>query len=183
MVRMINPQLCKEYDMSFKRLIALALALSAASLTHAASVANLTCSGAQGTVSVNVSYFGIGATLSQPAVGGAAAQNTLMPLNVHAALVSFETLFKAVAGGVPYTNCVLNTQGNNNGAIQFTFTTVYVSTMTAVATSASATSQRTSYVDATLLYSSVAVTQGGSTVDDGGTSTPPQWDVGANPKA
>jgi hypothetical protein len=38
---------------------------------------------------------------------------------------------------------------------------------------------RTAYVDATLLFSSIAVTQAGNTVDDGGTSTPPGWDVGA----
>jgi hypothetical protein len=170
----------EEVHMSLKRSIAFTLALGAASLTHAASVANLSCSGAQGAVSMNVSYFGIGATLSQPAANGAAAQNTLMPLNIHAALVSFQTLFQAVAGGVPYSSCVLTTQGQNGGGIQFTFTSVFVSTMTAVATSASASTQRTSYVDATLLYSSVAVTQGGNTVDDGGTSTPPQWDVTKN---
>jgi hypothetical protein len=163
-----------------KRSVALILALSAASLGHAATVANLTCTGSQGTVSMNLSYFSIGASLSNPASSTGAAQNSMLPLNLHAALVSFETLFQAVSAGVPYTSCVLNTQGSNGGAIQFTFSSVYVNTVTASATSATVMSPKTAYVDASLLYSSVVVTQGGNTVDDGGTSTPPQWDVGAN---
>lgn len=87
----------------------------------------------------------------------------------------------AVAAGVPYSSCVLNTQGSSGGAIQFAFTNVYVSGLTASAISATVMSPKTAYVDATLLFSSVAVTQGGNTVDGGGTSTPPQWDVGKNP--
>jgi hypothetical protein len=167
--------------MSLKRSIAFTMALTAASLSHAATVANLTCAGSQGAVSMNLSYFSIGAGLTNPAGGGAPAQNSLLPLNLHAALVSFETLFQAVAAGVPYTSCVLNTQGPNGGAIQFTFKSVYVSSVTASATSATVESPKTAYVDASLLYSSVAVTQGGNTVDDGGTSTPPGWDIGKNP--
>jgi hypothetical protein len=167
--------------MSLKRSIAFTMALTAASMSHAATVASLTCSGSQGAVSMNLSYFSIGASLANPAGGAAAVQNSLLPLNLHAALVSFETLFQAVAAGVPYTSCVLNTQGPSGGAIQFTFTSVYVSAVTASATSATVASPKTAYVDASLLYSSVAVTQGGNTVDDGGTSTPPGWDVGINP--
>lgn len=166
--------------MSLRRAIVFTMALTAASVAHAASVANLTCTGGQGTVSMNLSYFGIGATLISPASSGGAAQNTLMPLTLHAALGSFENLFQAVAAGTPFTSCVLNTQGSNGGAIQFTFTSVYVSNVTAAATSASLMAPRTAYVAATLLYSAVAVTQAGSTVDDGGTSTPPGWDIGAN---
>ncbi len=167
--------------MSLTRSMALAISLSAASVGHAATVASLTCTGGQGAISINLSYFSIGASLTKPAINGGAAQNSLLPLDLHAALVSFETLFQAVAAGVPYGSCVLNTQGSNGGAIQFTFTSVYVSAVTASATSATGMSPRTAYVDASLLYSSVAVMQGGNTVDDGGTSTPPQWDIGQNP--
>jgi hypothetical protein len=158
----------------------LLIGLTVGSLSHAASVANLTCSGNQGTVSMNLSYFGVGATLTTPAANSSPAQNAMLPLSLHAALGSFNTLFQAVAAGVPFASCTLNTLGSNGGAIQFTFTSVYVSSATAVATSSNSMAPRTAYVDAALLYSAVAVTQAGNTVDDGGTSTPPGWDVGAN---
>lgn len=166
--------------MSVRRLLVTVTALTAASMAHAASVASLSCTGSQGAVTMNLSYFSIGATLTNPAGGANAVQNSLLPLNLHAALGSFENLFQAVAVGVPFTSCVLNTQGSNGGAIQFTFKTVYVSNVTAAATAGSLMAPRTAYVDATLLYSSIAVTQAGNTVDDGGTSTPPGWDIGAN---
>lgn len=169
--------------MSFKSIIAAVLALSAASLSHAAAVGSLSCAGGQGNVSMNVSYFNIGATLSQPASTASAAQNALMPLEIHAALVSFSTLFQAVAGGAPYTSCTLTTQGASGGNITFTFQSVYVSTMNAVASSATSTTPKNTYVDAVLLYSSVQVNQGGNTIDDGGTTAPPSWDVGANKAA
>ena len=158
----------------------LCLALAVATASHAASVANLTCTGNQGTVSINVSYFAVGATLTSPAANSNPTQNNMMPLSLHAALGSYETLFQAVATGTPFSSCVLNTLGSNGGAIQFTFTSVYVSNVTAVATSSSSLAPRTAYVDAAFLYSAVAVTQAGTTVDDGGTSTPPGWDIGAN---
>lgn len=166
--------------MSLKRSIAVALALTAASVTHAASVATLTCNGSQGAVSMNLSFFSVGATLTNPSSGGSAVQNTSNPLTVHAALVSFDTLFQAVTAGVPYSSCVLNTQGTGGGAIQFKFHSVYVSALTASATSATVLTPKTSYVDATLLFSSVAVTQAGNTVDDGGTSIPAGWDITKN---
>ena len=165
--------------MSFSKTFLCLAALSAASAGHAASVASLTCTGNQGSVSMNVSYFGIGATLTTPA-GAAPAQNSLLPLSFHAALSSFDTLFQAVAVGMPFSSCVLNTQGSSGSALQFTFKTVFVQNVTAVATSGSPWAPRTAYVDASLLYSSVSVTQAGNTVDDGGTSLPPSWDVGAN---
>ena len=158
----------------------LLIGLTYAASSPAASVATLTCTGNQGTVSLNVSYFGIGATLTTPAAASSPAQNAMLPLDLHAALGSFDTLFQGVSSGVPFSSCTLNTLGSNGGAIQFTFTTVYVSGVTAVATSSNSMAPRTAYVDATLLYSSVAVTQAGTTVDDGGTSTPPGWNVGAN---
>jgi hypothetical protein len=165
--------------MSKWRSVILLLALGAASAGHAASVASLTCTGAQGTVSMNLSYFGIGATLTTPAANSNPAQNSLLPLELHAALGSFQTLFQAVAAGTPFSTCVLNTQASG-GAIQFTFTSVYVQNVTAAATSSSLMAPRTAYVDASLLYSTVSVTQAGNTVDDGGTSAPPSWDIGAN---
>ncbi|HEY2780606.1 MAG TPA: hypothetical protein VGI90_07520 [Steroidobacteraceae bacterium] len=167
-------------SMSPRRSILLVIALTTAALAHAGTVANLTCTGSQGVVSMNLSYFSIGAALTNPASSAGPTQNTLMPLNLHAALSSFEKLFQAVAAGVPFTSCALNTQGSNGGAIQFTFNSVFVSNVTAAATAASAMAPRTAYVDATLLYSSIAVTQAGNTVDDGGTSTPPGWDIGKN---
>jgi hypothetical protein len=153
-------------------------ALGLATAGHAASVANLSCTGNQGSVSMNLSYFGVGASLTSPAANSNPVQNSLLPLSLHAALGSFETLFQAVAAGVPFSSCVLTTQASNGAPIQFTFTSVYVESATAVATSSSSMAPRTAYVDASLLYASVAVTQAGNTVDDGGTSTPPSWDVG-----
>jgi hypothetical protein len=169
-----DPIMNKRFSMFFL------MALSVASRSHAASVANLTCTGNQGPVTMNLSYFGIGATLTSPAASSNPVQNSLMPLSLHAALGSFSTLFQAVAAGVPFSSCVLNTQASNGGAIQFTFSSVYVESVTAAATSSSAMAPKTAYVDASLLYSSVSVTQAGSTIDDGGTSTPPTWDIGAN---
>lgn len=166
--------------MSIRYSMFLLMALGFAGGSHAASVANLTCTGNQGSVTMNLSYFGIGATLTSPAANSNPVQNNMLPLSLHAALGSFGTLFQAVAGGVPFSSCVLNTQASNGGAIQFTFSSVYVQSVTAVATSSSAMAPRTAYVDASLLYSSVSVTQAGSTIDDGGTSTPPNWDIGAN---
>jgi hypothetical protein len=170
-----DPFMSKRYSMFF-----LMGALSIASRSHAASVASLTCTGNQGSVTMNLSYFGIGATLTSPAASSNPVQNNVMPLDLHAALGSFGTLFQAVAAGVPFSSCVLNTQASNGGAIQFTFSSVYVESVTAVATSSSSMAPRTAYVDASLLYSSVSVSQAGTTVDDGGTSTPPNWDIGAN---
>jgi hypothetical protein len=166
--------------MTSRQAIFFFLALATASWSYAASVANLSCTGNQGTVSINLSYFAVGATLTTPAANTGGVQNNVMPLSLHAALGSYSTLFRAVAAGVPFSSCTLDTMGSNGGAIQFTFNTVYVSSVTAVATSANSLSARTAYVDATLLFSGVAVTQAGNTIDDGGTSTPPGWDVGAN---
>lgn len=166
--------------MTPRQVIFILLALTTASWCYAASVANLSCTGNQGTVSINLSYFAVGATLTSPAANSGGVQNNVMPLSLHAALGSYSTLFRAVAAGVPFSSCTLDTVGSNGGAIQFTFSSVYVSSVTAVATSANSLSARTAYVDATLLFSGVAVTQAGSTIDDGGTSAPPSWDVGAN---
>jgi hypothetical protein len=166
--------------MTSRQAIFLFLALTSASCGYTASVANLSCTGSQGTVSINLSYFAVGATLTTPAANTGGVQNNVMPLSLHAALSSYSTLFRAVAAGVPFSSCTLDTMGSNGGAIQFTFNTVYVSTLTAIATSANSLSARTAYVDATLLFSGVAVTQAGNTIDDGGTSTPPGWDIGAN---
>ncbi|HEY6621644.1 MAG TPA: hypothetical protein VIY68_19045 [Steroidobacteraceae bacterium] len=166
--------------MKSRQAIFLFSALLTASWGYAASVATLSCTGNQGTVSINLSYFAVGATLTSPPANSNPVQNNVMPLALHAALGSYSTLFQAVAAGVPFSSCTLNTLGSNGGAIQFTFNTVYVSSVTAVATSANSLSARTAYVDATLLFSGVAVTQAGNTIDDGGTSTPPGWDVGAN---
>ena len=163
-----------------RQAIFLVLMLTTASWGYAASVANLTCTGNQGTVSINLSYFAVGATLTSPAANSSGVQNNVMPLSLHAALGSYSTLFRAVAAGVPFSSCTLDTMGSNGGAIQFTFNSVYVSSLTAIATSANSMSARTAYVDATLLFSGVEVTQAGSTIDDGGTSTPPGWDIGAN---
>jgi hypothetical protein len=82
-------------------------ALGLATAGHAASVANLSCTGNQGSVSMNLSYFGVGATLTSPAANSNPVQNSLLPLSLHAALGSFETLFQAVAAGVPFSSCVL----------------------------------------------------------------------------
>ena len=136
--------------MSARILTMFLLTLGFATFSQAASVATLTCSGNQGTVSMNVSYFGIGATLTSPAANSNPTQNTPLPLSLHAALGSFETLFQAVALGVPFSSCVLNTQGSNGGAIQFTFNSVYVQSVTAVATAGSPMAPRTAYVDASL---------------------------------
>ena len=166
--------------MKSRQAIFLFLALTTASWGYAASVANLSCTGNQGTVSINLSYFAVGATLTSPAANSNPVQNNVMPLSLHAALGSYSTLFRAVAAGVPFSSCTLDTLGSNGGAIQFTFSSVYVSNVTAVATASNSQSPRTAYVDATLLFSAVSVTQAGSTIDDGGTSTPPGWDIGAN---
>ena len=166
--------------MTLRQAIFLSMALTGASGSYAASVANLTCTGNHGIVSINLSYFAVGATLTSPAANSTPVQNNVMPLSLHAALGSYSALFQAVAAGVPFSTCTLDTLGSNGGAIQFTFNSVYVSSVTAVATSNNALSARTAYVDATLLFSAVAVTQAGNTIDDGGTSTPPGWNIGAN---
>jgi hypothetical protein len=166
--------------MKSRQAIFLFLALTTASWGYAASVANLSCTGNQGTVSINLSYFAVGATLTSPAASSSPVQNNVMPLSLHAALGSYSTLFQAVAAGVPFSSCTLETLGSNGGAIQFTFSSVYVSSVTAVATSNNSLSARTAYVDATLLFAGVTVTQAGNTIDDGGTSTPPGWNIGAN---
>jgi hypothetical protein len=133
-----------------RQTIFLFLTLTTASCGYAASVANLTCTGNQGTVSINLSYFAVGATLTSPAANSSGVQNNVMPLSLHAALGSYSILFRAVAAGVPFSSCTLDTLGSNGGAIQFTFNSVYVSGVTAVATSANSMSARTAYVDATL---------------------------------
>jgi hypothetical protein len=146
--------------------LAMALMLaSGASLAHAAQpVANLACTGTGSNFNINLSYFNLGLTQSAP------ANTVIVPLTLHAALGSFETLFASSASGAMIPACTLTTRASNGNNIAFTLKSVTVSTVTAVAGSPTAFSPRTAYVQATLSYSAVEVTESGGGADDGGAS-------------
>jgi hypothetical protein len=150
--------------MTIKPLAMACLLACGASLAHAAQpVASLACTGTAN-FTVNLSYFNLGLTQSAP------ANTVIVPLTLHAALGSFETLFASEATGAVMPSCTLTTLASNGNNIVFTLKSVTVSTVTAAAGSPTAFSPRTAYVKATLLYGAVEVTESGSSADDGGAS-------------
>ncbi|HEX3913343.1 MAG TPA: hypothetical protein VHW71_07545 [Steroidobacteraceae bacterium] len=151
--------------MNIKSWAMTALFASAASLAHAAQpVASLACTGTSASFNINLSYFNLGLTQSAP------PSTAIVPLTLHAALGSFETLFASSATGQLIPSCTLSTRGSNGNNIVFTLKSVTVTTVTAAAGSATAFSSRTAYVKATLNYTAVEVTEAGGGADDGGAS-------------
>lgn len=151
--------------MTLKSWILTALFASTASLAHATQpVASIACTGASASFNINLSYFNLG--LSQSAQSSTA----IVPLTLHAALGSFETLFASSATGQVIPSCTLSTRASNGNNIVFTLKSVTVTTVTAAAGSATAFSPRTAYVKATLNYAAVEVTEAGGAADDGGSS-------------
>lgn len=150
--------------MTVKSLSMTALLACAASLAHAAQpVASIACTGASSSFNINLSYFNLGLTQS-------ASSTAIVPLTMHAALGSFETLFASSATGQVIPTCTLTTRASNGNSIVFTLKSVTVASVTAAAGSASAFSARTAFVKATLNYGAVEVTEAGNAADDGGAS-------------
>jgi hypothetical protein len=159
--------------MSIRQLtLGLAL-LGAFSAAQAAPVARLVCTSNQSSLNINLSHFdlGIADSASLPGSGGGGAGKvTLQPLVLHAALSSFDTLFQQSLTGGHFDTCVLTTQASSGDTIQFHLNVVLVASVAAVATSATAQSPSSAFVDATLVYGSVTVKGPANAADDGGTS-------------
>jgi hypothetical protein len=129
------------------------------------------CTGTQGSLTFNISYFNLGISESSvsSSSGAGAGKVTFQPLVVHAALSSFETLFGQTVSGGNFSNCTLTTQASNGDNVKFTLQLVVVESVNAIASSATSQSPHYAYVEAHLLYGAIQVSEPNG-ADDGGSS-------------
>ena len=167
-----------EKTMTIKGILSSSILALLAAAAHAGQpVASITCTGNQGSLSLNLSYFSIGTNSPNT---GAGAGNGFSPLTLHSALGSFDTLFQASANGANLGTCTLTTQASNGGTVQFTLRSVTVVSVTAIAGSPTSSHPRTAYVNAALNYGNISLVTSGGSGDDGGTSPVTGWDVTTN---
>ena len=149
-------------------------ALAVLCLAHAANAApvgSLSCASNAGDIKFNVSYFtfGVTETAGSASSGAGAGKATFQPLEVHAALSTFSTLFLPAVQGVAMHNCMLTTAMTDGSTTTFEFKPVSIKMLTVVAERAGTTETPAQYIDVQFEYLDVLVkTTGGA--DDGGTS-------------
>ena len=155
---------------SLSGLAALAV-LSLAHTANAAAVGSLECTESNGNdVSFNVSYFTFGVTdTASVSTGTGAGKATFQPLDVHAALTTFATLFTAASEGSHFGKCTLTTTLSDGTTAMFLFKTVLIKALTAVAEKTGTRDQPAQYTDIQFEYLAVEVKTSGGT-DDGGTT-------------
>jgi hypothetical protein len=170
--------------MTLKHLSLAISLLSAASLTHAAQpVATLACVANGANISLNLSYFAVGASnpTDDPHDGRGAA-SPVLSLTLNAALGSFQTLFQTASAGTVMPTCTLSTVASNGDTVQFVMKSVQVKSVSALASAASVATPATSFVNAVLGFTSVTVVDTGGGTDDGGASPIGGYDVTTNKK-
>lgn len=156
--------------------------LCAASLAHAAQpTATLTCLANGANISLNLSYYDIGAA-SRPSdprdwFGPAAPA---LSLSLNASLGSFQTLYQTQAAGTVMSSCTLSTVASNGDSVQFLMKSVQIKSVSAMSSAASVAAPATSFVNAVLGFASVTVVDTGGGADDGGASPVGGYDIGAN---
>lgn len=175
----------RETPMNRRNLSLAVCLLSAASLAHAGQpVATLACVANGANISINLSYFDVGASTStadpHPWAG---ARPPVLSLTINAALASFQTLYQNAAAGTVMPTCTLSTVASNGDTVQFVMTSVQIKSVAAQASSASVAAPAASFVNAVLGYASVTVIDTGSGADDGGASPTGGYDLGQNTKA
>jgi hypothetical protein len=180
----------KRFFTSLPGLAALA-ALCLAHVANAAPVGSLSCTTNNGDIKFNVSFFtfGVAQTLNigSGTSGAGAGKATFQPLEVHAALSTFATLFLPAVQGVAMQNCMLTTAMTDGSTTTFEFKPVAIKMLTVVAEKTGTTETPAQYVDVQFEYLDVLVKTTGGT-DDGGTSPTASWnrntigsDFGARP--
>lgn len=151
----------------------------AAQSANAVPVGTLTCSTATDQVKFNVSYFTFGLqnpiSIGSASSGAGAGKVTFQPLEVHAALSTFESLVSTASDGTHLESCSLVTRLSDGTRATFLFKLLAVQSLTVVASSTGNHSDPAQYTDIQFLYGSVQVTGAGGTDDGGTTVLPPGW--------
>jgi hypothetical protein len=174
----------REPPMNLKNLSLAVSLLSAASLAHAGQpAATLACVANGANISINLSYFDVGASASTgDPREWAGARAPVLSLTINAALASFQTLYQNAAAGTVMPTCTLSTLASNGDTVQFVMKSVQVKSVAAQASSANVAAPAASFVNAVLGYASVTVIDIGSGADDGGASPTGGYDLGQNTK-
>lgn len=150
--------------------LAVLAALCLAQNANAAPVGSLSCTTTNGDLAFNVSYFTVGITVPPPSSGGVGAgKPTFQPLEVHAALATFETLLTSTSSGTHFDNCTLTTTLSDGATGKFVFKTVEIKSLTAVAERTGSNETPARYTDIEFDYLQIEVSTSGGT-DDGGTT-------------
>ncbi|HTX23422.1 MAG TPA: hypothetical protein VMD03_02090 [Steroidobacteraceae bacterium] len=161
--------------MKFFRITLSSLLLSAAAVSHAASVGKVVC-GADDAVAgsgttFNVSFFDIGiagtSTLGGSATGSEAGKAAPSTLVLHAALSTFPVLGVAASSGQQFPTCTLTTTTSSGETIEFSFRSVIVESANAIASSGGGQSPRYAFTKVEMEFTAVDV-RTSETVDDGG---------------
>jgi hypothetical protein len=166
--------------------ISLAAVLTfSASLAHATQpVATLLCVGNGANISLNLSYYDVGATIvprdTHEWDGGTGSPQQSFTLN--AALGSFQTLFQTEAAGTVMSTCTLSTVASNGDSVQFIMKSVRIKSVSAMSSAASVAAPATSFVNAVLGFATMSVVDTGGGTDDGGASPIGGFDLGTNKK-
>jgi type VI protein secretion system component Hcp len=151
------------------------LLLSAAAVSHAASVGKVVCNGddaagGSGTT-FNVSFFDIGvadtSNVGGSATGSGAGKATLSTLVLHAALSTFPLLVVAASSGQHFSTCTLTTETSSGETIEFSFKNASVDSANAIASSGGGQLPRYAFTKVEMEFTTVEV-RTSQTVDDGG---------------
>lgn len=170
--------------MTLKNIALTVALLGAASLTHAAQpVATLACVANGANISLNLSYYDVGAS-NHPgdAHDWAGGESPLLSLTFNAALSSFQTLFQTEAAGTVMPTCTLSTVASNGDSVQFVMKSVQIKSVSAMSSAANVAAPATSFVNAVLGFASVTVVDTGGGADDGGASPIGGYDITTNKK-
>jgi hypothetical protein len=171
--------------MTLKHLSLAVPLVCAASLAHAAQpAATLTCLANGANISMNLSYYDVGAT-SRPTDSHEwfGPNAPALTLTLNASLGSFQTLFQTQAAGTVMSSCTLSTVASNGDSVQFIMKSVQIRSVSAMSSAASVAAPATSFVNAVLGFASVTVVDTGGGTDDGGASPVIGYDIGANKNA
>ena len=172
--------------MTFKHIWLASTLLFAASLAHATQpVATLTCVGNGANLTLNLSYYDVGAVVRSRDThewDGSAGGLPLQSLTFNAALSSFQALFQTETAGTVMSTCTLATVASNGDSVQFIMKSVQIKSVSAMSSAASVAEPATSFVNAILGFGSMSVVDTGGGVDDGGASPIGGYDVTTNKK-
>jgi len=171
--------------MIFRHISLAVVLIFAASLAHATQpVATLVCVGNGANISLNLSYYDVGATIiprdSHEWDGGAGSPQQSFTLN--ASLGSFQSLFQTEAAGIVMSTCTLSTVASNGDSVQFVMKSVRIKSVSALSSAASVAAPATSFVNAVLGFASLSVVDTGGGTDDGGASPIGGFDLTTNKK-
>jgi len=153
--------------------LAVLAALCLAHAANAAPVGSMSCSTATGSdIKFNVSFFTAGITNSSVGTSGSGAgagKAKFEPLEVHAALSTFETLFTLAYSGTVMRNCTLTTTTSDGATVEYEFQDIAITALTAYAEKRGTLETPAQYTDVQFEYLRLLVKYSGG-ADDGGTN-------------